>query len=146
MVRGKDGFAIECADGEAGELISKLNPSDKTGLLTFKGYEGAPAANESKIARNVFVKGDMYFRSGDLLRRSAAGGFYFVDRVGDTFRWHGENVAASEVADVLHGWPSLQDIIVRSSTLRRVRTRDARMTRRLRCATTPLCTLHDSSC
>ena len=56
------------------------------------------AASEKKILRDVFEPGDAWFRTGDLMRRTSSGFFYFVDRIGDTFRWKGENVATSEVA------------------------------------------------
>lgn len=58
---------------------------------------------------NVFVKGDSYFRSGDLLRQDEAGYFYFVDRIGDTFRWKGENVSTNEVAEVISSVPGVQE-------------------------------------
>jgi fatty-acyl-CoA synthase len=66
----------------------------------FDGYADR-GATESKILRDVFKKGDMWFRSADLVKRDAAGYYYFVDRIGDTFRWKGENVSTSEVAETL---------------------------------------------
>jgi fatty-acyl-CoA synthase len=93
--RGADGFCIECEPGETGEAIGRIS-----GVARFEGYTSAEAT-EKKILRDVFVKGDAYFRTGDLLRRDREGYFYFVDRIGDTFRWKGENVATSEVAEVL---------------------------------------------
>ena len=58
-------------------------------------------ATKKKLLHDVFKKGDQYFRSGDLLRRDGDGFYYFVDRIGDTFRWKGENVSTAEVADVI---------------------------------------------
>ena len=98
VVRGPDGFCIECEPGEPGEAIGKIDMSKPTSR--FEGYSNKEAT-EKKILRDVFEKGDMYFRTGDLLSRDEHGYFYFVDRIGDTFRWKGENVATSEVAEVL---------------------------------------------
>ena len=72
-------------------------------LREFKGYTNK-SASEKKILRNVFKTGDAWFRSGDLMMRDEEGFIFFKDRVGDTFRWKGENVATSEVAEVLAQW------------------------------------------
>ncbi len=66
----------------------------------FEGYS-QDAETERKILRNVFKPGDAWMRTGDLMRRDAEGFYAFVDRIGDTFRWKGENVATLEVADAL---------------------------------------------
>ena len=95
IVRGSDGFCQRCDFDEPGELLIKI-----TGTARFEGYTNE-SATEKKVLRNAFVEGDAYFRSGDLLRLDAEGFFYFVDRIGDTFRWKGENVATSEVAEVI---------------------------------------------
>jgi hypothetical protein len=65
-------------------------------LREFEGYTNEKATGD-KVLSDVFRKGDRYFRSGDLLRKDRQGFIYFVDRIGDTFRWKGENVATSEV-------------------------------------------------
>ena len=65
----------------------------------------ASADTERKILRDVFEAGDAWYRTGDLMRMDAGGFFYFVDRIGDTFRWKGENVATSEVAAALMAFP-----------------------------------------
>ena len=70
----------------------------------FEGYSQA-AETEKKILRDVFAPGDAWMRTGDLMRRDAEGFYYFVDRIGDTFRWKGENVATPEVAAALPGVP-----------------------------------------
>jgi len=105
VVRGPDGFCVECAPGEAGELLGVIRPRS---LVRFEGYSDA-RASEKKILRDVFERGDAYFRSGDLLRSDADGHYYFVDRIGDTFRWKGENVATGEVADVLAAFPGVRE-------------------------------------
>ena len=96
-LRDAGGFCIECADGETGEAIGKI--SNEPGKR-FEGY-ARQSDTEKKILHHVFEPDDAWFRTGDLLRRDADGYFYFVDRIGDTFRWKGENVATSEVAEAL---------------------------------------------
>ncbi len=96
-VRNPEGFCIECANGETGEAIGRIVDEPGKG---FEGYTHA-ADTEKKILRHVFVADDAWFRTGDLMRRDALGYFYFIDRIGDTFRWKGENVATSEVAEAL---------------------------------------------
>jgi fatty-acyl-CoA synthase len=98
-VRGADGRCVRCAPGETGELLGRITrlPTER-----FDGYAD-PAATEAKILRDVFQPGDTWFRTGDLLRRDADGDFFFVDRIGDTFRWKGENVSTQAVAEALTG-------------------------------------------
>ncbi|XP_038623569.1 very long-chain acyl-CoA synthetase [Tachyglossus aculeatus] len=95
-VRGANGFCIKVPKGEVGLLICRISQ-----LTPFSGYVGAKAQTEKKILRDVFKEGDVYFNSGDLLQISRDNFIYFHDRVGDTFRWKGENVATTEVADIL---------------------------------------------
>jgi len=76
--------------------------------MEYDGYTDR-AASERKLVRDAFARGDAWFRTGDLLRQDADGYYYFVDRIGDTFRWKGENVATQEVADVLCGAPGVTE-------------------------------------
>ena len=94
-LRGAGGFCTEAAPGEAGECLGRIDSADPR--AEFSGYLDK-AASEKKVLRDVFVPGDAWFRTGDLLRQDADGYVYFVDRVGDTFRWKGENVSTAEVA------------------------------------------------
>ncbi|ADG11391.1 long-chain-acyl-CoA synthetase [Caulobacter segnis] len=96
-VRGPDGCCIECAPGEVGECIGHIGGDARSNYV---GYADK-AATEKKVLHDVFQKGDSWFRTGDLMRVDGDGYIYFVDRIGDTFRWKGENVATSEVAERL---------------------------------------------
>jgi len=89
---------MRCPVGEPGELVGLIKMDDAT--RRFDGYTDK-AATEKKILRDVFEEGDAWFRTGDLLRQDEEGFVYFVDRIGDTFRWKGENVSTAEVAEVL---------------------------------------------
>ncbi|XP_066540803.1 long-chain fatty acid transport protein 2-like isoform X2 [Hoplias malabaricus] len=95
-VRDSRGFCVEVPTGETGLMVSKI-----TKQTPFRGYANSPEQTEKKKLRNVFVKGDIYYNSGDLMKIDEHGFVYFQDRIGDTFRWKGENVATSEVSDVL---------------------------------------------
>ena len=101
--RGPDGALVLCKPGEVGELIAEVLDGPGAGGY-FEGYTSA-AATEAKQLRDVFRAGDRWVRSGDLVRFDADDYFYFVDRVGDTFRWKGENVSTDEVAQVLGQFP-----------------------------------------
>jgi len=98
--RGDNGFCIRCGVDEPGEAIIKVQNDPGNVGSRFEGYTNS-AETEKRILHNVFAAGDAWVRTGDLMRRDEKGFFYFVDRVGDTFRWKGENVASSEVAEVL---------------------------------------------
>ena len=111
--RNTQGFCMECRIGEIGEAIGEIH-NDSRG--NFAGYVDK-SATEGKIIRNVFVKGDAYFRTGDLLRQDEEGYFFFIDRVGDTFRWKGENVSTNEVAERLSEIPGVREANVYGVTV-----------------------------
>jgi fatty-acyl-CoA synthase len=98
-IRGSDGFCRRTRDDEVGEAIGRISNSDPR--FKFDGYAGADEATRKKVLVDVFARGDRWFRTGDLMKRDGEGYFYFVDRVGDTFRWKSENVSTAEVAAVL---------------------------------------------
>lgn len=95
-VRDSAGLCVEVAPGETGLLVAKINK-----IAPFSGYVKNPAQTEKKKLRNVFKKGDLYFNTGDLILADRRGFLYFQDRIGDTFRWKGENVSTTEVSEVL---------------------------------------------
>ncbi|XP_070764335.1 long-chain fatty acid transport protein 2-like [Enoplosus armatus] len=95
-IKNSRGFCIEVPRGETGLLVAKIG--ERT---PFSGYAKNKQQTEKKKLRDVFVKGDLYFNSGDLLKIDREGFVFFQDRIGDTFRWKGENVATTEVADHL---------------------------------------------
>lgn len=96
-VRDANGNCIKCGVDEIGEVIGQITDD---GLGSFQGYHDKKQTNK-KILTGVFEAGDKWFRTGDLMRRDELGYVYFVDRIGDTFRWKGENVATNEVGDIL---------------------------------------------
>ena len=105
-VRDEHGFLVEAASGEPGELIGAIVDNDPS--KGFYGYHGNKEATEKKILRDAFVKGDKYFRTGDLV--SVENGYvYFVDRIGDTFRWKSENVSTTEVAETVSTFPGVKE-------------------------------------
>ena len=97
-VRGPDGFCIDTDPDEAGEVLGLMNHPNARG--SFEGYNDKKAT-QKKILHDVFETGDSWFRTGDLMRKDADGYIYFVDRIGDTFRWKGENVSTNEVSEAL---------------------------------------------
>ncbi len=107
-LRDRNGFCLACGPDEPGEAIGKILD---TGESQFDGYTD-PAASSAKILRGVFAAGDAWFRTGDLMRKDRAGYYYFVDRLGDTFRWKGENVSTTEVAETLGTCPGVREAVV----------------------------------
>jgi fatty-acyl-CoA synthase len=104
-VRGPDGFCIACAPEEIGEAIGQIKDDARAG---YSGYADK-AASERKILRDAFTPGDAWFRTGDLMREDDEGYFYFVDRIGDTYRWKGENVSTTEVAEAVARYPGVAE-------------------------------------
>ena len=113
-VRAEDGLCIECAPDEVGETLGGI--SRRAGR-EFEGYT-AKADSEKKMLRDVFRRGDVWFRTGDLMRRDEHGYFYFVDRIGDTFRWKGENVSTGEVGGALSAVPGIREANVYGVTVK----------------------------
>ena len=111
VLRGADGFCVKCAPGEVGELVSEIAFDPMKPGQRFDGYAD-PIATEAKILHSVFRKGDLWFRSADLVRRDRNGYFYFVDRIGDTFRWKGENVSTAEVAEIIDTFDGVREATV----------------------------------
>jgi acyl-CoA synthetase (AMP-forming)/AMP-acid ligase II len=106
------GFLISCQPNEIGELIAAIKLKDPTGIKSFQGYYKNDQESKNKILTNVFKKGDMYFRTGDLFRFDNANCWHFVDRIGDTFRWKGENVSTNEVGETISKFPGLSEICI----------------------------------
>jgi fatty-acyl-CoA synthase len=120
-VRGDDGLCQRCGADEIGEAVSRISGGaasggDKGGGTPFEGYTDG-TASAKKILRDVFAPGDAWFRSGDLMRKDARGFYYFVDRIGDTFRWKGENVSTSEVSEVVSSCPGVSEAVVYGVTI-----------------------------
>jgi fatty-acyl-CoA synthase len=107
-IRNEQGFCIRCAPNEVGEAIGLLQSDASNIGSRFEGYTSLDES-EKKILRGVFKPGDAWFRTGDLMRKDERGFFYFIDRIGDTFRWKGENVATSEVSQALCEFPGIQE-------------------------------------
>ncbi|HEY0494288.1 MAG TPA: long-chain-acyl-CoA synthetase [Kutzneria sp.] len=104
--RGADGHLRKVGAGQVGLLITKV-----TDRAPFDGYTDAEAT-EKKLVRNGFRRGDSWFNTGDLVRDQGWGHVAFVDRLGDTFRWKGENVATTEVEGALDEWPAIEQAVV----------------------------------
>ncbi|MBF0099681.1 MAG: long-chain-acyl-CoA synthetase [Desulfobacterales bacterium] len=99
IIRDELGNPIECKPDEHGLLIARIDESHP--LSTFEGYLDV-LATEEKILRDLFNKGDAWFSTGDILYRDNDGDYWFIDRIGDTFRWKSENVSTLQVASVIN--------------------------------------------
>ena len=100
-IRGEDGYLQEVNEGDAGLLLMKMHHE-----YVFAGYT-SKKANQEKLIHNAFEQGDLWYHTGDMLRNIGFKHAQFVDRLGDTFRWKGENVSTSEVEEFLS---SLEDV------------------------------------
>ncbi|APA95982.1 long-chain-acyl-CoA synthetase [Nocardia seriolae] len=105
-LRHPDGRLRRVHHGGVGLLLAKVTNSSP-----FDGYTDA-AATESKLVRDGFKQGDCWFDTGDLVRDQRFGHIAFVDRLGDTFRWKGENVATTEVEGAFDGIDSVTQAVV----------------------------------
>jgi fatty-acyl-CoA synthase len=112
-VRGPSGLCIEAGVGQIGECVGHIG---NDGRSNYTGYTDK-AASEKKVLHDVFEKGDRWFRTGDLMKMDGDGYLYFVDRIGDTFRWKGENVSTSEVAGRLSAAPGVEEVNVYGVTV-----------------------------
>ncbi|KNG87006.1 putative very-long-chain acyl-CoA synthetase [Aspergillus nomiae NRRL 13137] len=98
----KTGLAKTASYVEGGEIV--VAAPNKT---AWKGYWQNAGATDKKFARDILKKGDLFYRTGDALRRTPDGRWYFMDRLGDTFRWKSENVSTTEVAEALSQFPGV---------------------------------------
>lgn len=105
-VRGAGGRVRKVRKGEPGLLLSKVSS-----FQPFDGYTD-PKASETKLVRNAFRDGDVWFNTGDLMRSQGLGHAAFIDRLGDTFRWKGENVATTEVEAAISTDPQVEEATV----------------------------------
>ena len=105
-IRDAQGRVVEAAEGEPGMLLGRISA-----LTRFDGYTDR-AATEKKILRNAFGDGHDWFATGDLVVKHPGGHVSFSDRLGDTYRWKGENISTAEVADVLARATGVREAIV----------------------------------
>ncbi|XP_013363678.1 PREDICTED: long-chain fatty acid transport protein 3 [Chinchilla lanigera] len=111
-VRDARGHCVATAPGEPGLLVAPVSPQSP-----FLGYAGGPELARGKLLRDVFRPGDTFFNTGDLLVCDDQGFLRFHDRTGDTFRWKGENVATTEVAEVFEALDFLQEVNIYGVTV-----------------------------
>lgn len=106
-LRGPDGLCVKYGPGELGEMTFLIDSTDPR--KTFAGYFNNKSASANKLIKDVKKKGDTYVRMGDLMSRDSDGFVYFHDRLGDTFRWHGENVSTTEVSEAIGAFPGISE-------------------------------------
>jgi fatty-acyl-CoA synthase len=110
-LRDGEGFCVRCNINEPGEALGRIDGDSSNIGSRFDGYTDEQQS-ASKVLRSVFGPGDAWYRTGDLMRKDEQGFFYFVDRVGDTFRWKGENVSTAEVSEAIRAIPGVKHAIV----------------------------------
>lgn len=108
-VRDEKGFCSDVKAGDTGMIIANIMKGDS--LMEFDGYVDCEATNK-KIIRNVHRIGDSFFSSGDLVTIDKYYYVYFKDRIGDTYRWRGENVSTNEVESIMARFLQLTDVAV----------------------------------
>jgi len=91
----------EVPDGEIGELIVR----QKVPYTMSSGYLNMPEKT-NEAWRNL------WFHTGDMLRRDENGWYYFVDRVKDALRRRGENISSFEVESVVRAHPAIAECAV----------------------------------
>ncbi|MBP6191120.1 MAG: long-chain-acyl-CoA synthetase [Acinetobacter sp.] len=106
LVRNAKGYCKKVKTGGVGLLIGKI-----TSRSPFDGYTD-PEKNKSVILKDVFEQGDSYFNTGDLVRDIGFRHAQFVDRLGDTFRWKGENVSTTEVENMVSEHEKIAEAVV----------------------------------
>ncbi len=110
-IRNEQGLCIRCETNEVGEAIGLIERRPGHLASRFDGYTDEEESDR-KILRNVFNPDDAWFRTGDLMRQDQSGHYFFIDRIGDTFRWKGENVSTSEVAETIMAFPGVVEAAV----------------------------------
>ncbi|MCV7144384.1 long-chain-acyl-CoA synthetase FadD6 [Mycobacterium riyadhense] len=105
-LRDDDGRVRRVPSGEPGLLLTPVNR-----FQPFDGYTD-PAASEKKLVRNAFREGDCWLNTGDVMSPQGMGHAAFVDRLGDTFRWKGENVATTQVEAALAADAAIEECTV----------------------------------
>ncbi|XP_073851218.1 long-chain fatty acid transport protein 3 isoform X6 [Macaca fascicularis] len=111
-IRDPRGHCVATSPGEPGLLVAPVSQQSP-----FLGYAGGPELAQGKLLKDVFRPGDVFFNTGDLLVCDDQGFLRFHDRTGDTFRWKGENVATTEVAEVFEALDFLQEVNVYGVTV-----------------------------
>jgi fatty-acyl-CoA synthase len=114
--RNPEGRCIRCARGQSGEAIGRISAAEGDPAHRFEGYT-SETETARKVLHDVFEPGDAWLRTGDLMRVDARGFFHFVDRIGDGFRWKGENVSAGEVAAAIAACPGVEATAVYGVTV-----------------------------
>ncbi|KXH55567.1 AMP-binding enzyme [Colletotrichum salicis] len=103
----KTGLALRASYEVGGEILVE-HPGERA----FPGYFNNEDATNKKFVRDILKKGDCFYRTGDSLRRDTEGRWFFLDRLGDTYRWKGENVSTAEVSEVLGSYPGVNEAVV----------------------------------